>query len=269
MRRMENIGGLLVQTPIGSAVVTSFCAGMATGVGALGVLFIRRLSRTLEDVLLSSAAGIMLAATVFSLLLPGIDYAQAQLHSRAQGVLLVIGGLWLGALLLWSLDRFVPHEHLHLGREGPDTQRLARIWLFVFAVTLHNLPEGMAVGVGMMQHNLTAGVSLAIGIGLQNLPEGLAVSVSLLTVGYSRSTALLVGAATGLVEPVGGLIAASIVWFVQPLLALFLGVAGGAMLYVISDEIIPETHRLRSGSHATFALLAGFAVMMFLDVVLG
>ena len=110
---------------------------------------------------------------------------------------------------------------------------------------------------------------LAIGIGLQNLPEGLAVSVSLLTVGYSRTTSLLAGVATGFVEPLGGLLAATIVWLVQPILALFLGVAGGAMLYVISDEIIPETHRQRNGSHSTFALLGGFALMMFLDVVLG
>ena len=257
----------LVQSPIGSAFVASFVAGMATAIGSLAVLFIRRLSHTTEDILLSTAAGIMLAASFFSLILPGIEYGKGQFGDEVTAVLVVIAGISIGALLLWSLHHFVPHEHLHLGREGPETTRIKRIWLFVFAITLHNLPEGIAVGVGMMQENTTAGVTLALGIGLQNIPEGLAVSVALLTVGYRRSTAIWVGIASGLVEPVGGLLGGVAVWLVQPLLSLFLGVAGGAMLYVISDEIIPETHRRDEYSHVTFALLAGFSLMMFLDVV--
>lgn len=258
----------LVQSPVGLAFVVSLVAGMATAIGASAVLFIRRLSRVTEDVLLSTAAGIMLAASFFSLILPGIEYGIEQFGNEVKAVLMVIGGIAIGALLLWSLHHFVPHEHLRLGREVPETTRIKRIWLFVFAITLHNLPEGIAVGVGMMQENTTAGATLALGIGLQNIPEGLAVSVALLSVGYRRSTAILVGSASGLVEPVGGLLGSFAVWLVQPMLSLFLGVAGGAMLFVISDEIIPETHRRDEYSHVTFALLAGFSLMMFLDVVL-
>lgn len=257
----------LIQSPIGAAFVASFVAGMATAIGSLAVLFIRRLSRTTEDVLLSTAAGIMLAASFFSLILPGIEYGTAQFGGEVSGVLAVIAGIAIGALMLWSLHHFVPHEHLHLGREGYDAIRISRIWLFVFAISLHNLPEGMAVGVGMMQENLTAGVTLALGVALQNIPEGLAVAVALLSVGYRRSTAIWVSIASGLVEPLGGLLGGVMVWIAQPLLALFLGMAGGAMLYVISDEIIPETHRRDEYSHVTFALLAGFSLMMFLDVV--
>lgn len=259
----------LIQSPVGGAFVASFAAGMATALGSLAVLFIRRLSQTTEDILLSTAAGIMLAASFFSLILPGIEYATLQFGGEVPGVLVVIAGIAVGALMLWSLHHFVPHEHIHLGREGPDTVRVKRIWLFVFAITLHNLPEGMAVGVGMMQENITAGATLALGIGLQNIPEGLAVSVALLSVGYRRSTAIWVSIASGLVEPLGGLLGGTLVWIAAPFLSLFLGVAAGAMLFVISDEIIPETHRRGEHSHITFALLAGFVLMMFLDVVFG
>lgn len=251
------------------AFVASFLAGNATAIGSLAVLFIRHLSKLLEDILLSTAAGIMLAASFFSLILPGINYAKILIGNEVLAVLVVILGIGLGALLLWSLHHLVPHEHLHMGREGPEAARMKRIWLFVFAITLHNLPEGISVGVGMMQQDLAAGAALAVGIGLQNIPEGLAVSVALLTVGYRRRTAIGVGIASGMVEPIGGLFGAVAVWLAQPLLPLFLGVAAGAMLFVISDEIIPETHRRDEHSHVTFALLGGFALMMFLDVVLG
>ncbi len=257
----------LIQSPIGMALVASFVAGMATALGSLAVLFVRHLSRTTEDILLSTAAGIMLAASFFSLILPGIDHGTMAFGGKVEGLLVVIAGITLGALFLWLLQHLVPHEHLHIGREGPEAARIKRIWLFVFAITLHNLPEGIAVGVGMMQENTTAGMTLALGIGLQNIPEGMAVSVALLSVGYRRSTAIWVGVVSGLVEPVGGLLGGLAVWLVEPLLSLFLGMAAGAMMFVISDEIIPETHRRSAHSHITFALLAGFSLMMFLDVV--
>ncbi|MCW8828788.1 MAG: ZIP family metal transporter [Gammaproteobacteria bacterium] len=254
---------------IAVAFLASLLAGMATGLGSLAILTVQKLSRTLEDSLLSIAAGIMLAASIFSLLLPGLEHATRRFDSEVAAVVVVTAGVMLGAVLLWSLDRWVPHEHLHMGREGPEGVRIKRIWLFVFAITLHNLPEGTAVGVAMMQQDLAAGMSLAVGIGLQNIPEGLAVSVALLSVGYSRRMALGVGVASGLVEPVGGLFGALLVWLAAPLLPLFLGLAAGAMLYVITDEIIPETHRRADSSHITFSLLGGFVVMMFLDVLLG
>ncbi len=249
--------------------LASFLAGLGTLVGALGIYLVRTLSERIEDGLLSVAAGIMLAAAFFSLLLPGIDYGIAVTGSKVAAVLMVIGGLLLGAVALYAIHRFVPHEHFISGREGPDAPTLRRIWLFIIAITLHNFPEGMAVGVGFAGGSMTNGMTLATGIGLQNIPEGLAVAASLLAIEYSRTQAFLVASLTGLVEPVGGLLGSSAVWLAQPLMPWVLGFAGGAMLFIISDEIIPETHRGEHKDLATFALLGGFALMMFLDATLG
>ncbi len=178
-------------------------------------------------------------------------------------------GLLAGAIALSLIHRYVPHEHFFTGREGPSVAALRRIWLFVIAIALHNFPEGMAVGVGFAGGDLANGISLAIGIGIQNIPEGLAVAVSLLAVEYSRKQAFLVAFLTGLVEPVGGLVGSAAVSLAAPMMPVTLGFAAGAMLFVISDEIIPETHRRGFQNLATFALLIGFSVMMFLDATLG
>ena len=247
----------------------SLAAGLMTGVGALGVFFIRGLSARLEDALLSLAAGIMLAASFFSLLLPGIDYGTEQYGSREIAVLVVLTGLLLGAAALYLIHRYVPHEHFIAGREGPEAAAFSRIWLFVIAITLHNFPEGMAVGVGFAGGNIPNGVTLATGIGIQNVPEGLAVAVSLLSIGYSRSAAFAVAMLTGLAEPVGGLFGSAAVTLAAPLMAGTLGFAAGAMLFIISDEIIPETHSRSFQTLATFSLLGGFAIMTYLDATLG
>lgn len=246
----------------------SLFAGLGTGVGALGVFFINRLSEKIEDVLLSTAAGIMLAASFFSLLLPGIEYAEVQTHHKIIAVLIVIAGLLLGAIALFLIHHYAPHEHFLTGREGPEAPRLGRIWLFIIAITLHNFPEGMAVGVGFAGENVGNGISLAAGIALQNFPEGLAVAVSLLVINYTKVQAFLVALLTGLVEPLGGLLGSVMVQVSQPLMPWTLGFAAGAMLFIISDEIIPETHQRGYATAATFALLGGFVVMMFLDAAL-
>lgn len=247
----------------------SFAAGMMTTVGAAGIVFVRKLSTRTEDILLSAAAGIMLAASVFSLLLPGIDIGQEQGYSKSNAVLVVLAGMLIGAALLAVIHRYTPHQHFKKTEPGVSTKNLRRIWLFVLAITLHNFPEGMAVGVGFANGDINNGMSLAIGIGLQNIPEGLAVAVALMTVGYSRGYAFMIAMLTGLVEPVGGLLGATLVSFSTPLLPWILGGAAGAMMFIISDEIIPETHRHNHQSHATFSLLIGFSVMMYLDTVLG
>ncbi|MFB0517217.1 MAG: ZIP family metal transporter [Candidatus Neomarinimicrobiota bacterium] len=246
----------------------SLIAGLGTGVGALGIFLIRRLSAKTEDIMLSAAAGIMLAASFFSLLLPAIEYAEGQFRHTALAVTIVMSGLLLGALVLWMIHRFVPHEHFIAGVEGPAATVLRRIWLFIIAITLHNFPEGMAVGVGFAGGNVGNGISLATGIGLQNLPEGLAVAASLRAIDYPKRQAFLVALLTGLVEPVGGLVGSAAVWLAEPLMPWTLGFAAGAMLFIISDEIIPETHRGGYKHLATFALLLGFMVMMFLDITL-
>lgn len=247
----------------------SLAAGMCTAVGGLGIFLFRRLSDRMEDVLLSLAAGIMLAATFFSLLLPGIAFAEAQTQSKPLAVTIVSAGLLIGAISLYLIHRFAPHEHFLNGRQGPDAPLLGRIWLFVIAITLHNFPEGMAVGVGFAGGDFANGLSVATGIGLQNIPEGLAVAASLRVVDYSRSQAFVIACLTGLVEPLGGLIGAAAVSLAQPLMPWTLGFAAGAMLFIISDEIIPETHRGGYENLATFSLLGGFVVMMFLDATLG
>ncbi|MGK7296091.1 MAG: ZIP family metal transporter [Candidatus Wenzhouxiangella sp. M2_3B_020] len=249
--------------------VSSLLAGLGTGIGALGVFFLRRLSPRAEDAMLSAAAGIMLAASFFSLLLPGLEYGEAYFAGRITAVAIVIFGLLAGAVVLELIHHYAPHEHFIAGREGPEAAAWSRIWLFIIAITLHNFPEGMAVGVGFAGGNVDNGIALATGIGLQNVPEGLAVSISLLTVGYDRGRAFLVGLLTGLAEPVGGLFGAAAVAVAEPMMPWTLGFAAGAMLFIISDEIIPETHARGHQTAATFSLMIGFAVMMFLDATLG
>ncbi len=247
----------------------SLVAGLFSGVGALGVFFIRRLSARLEDALLSFAAGIMLAASFFSLILPAIGYGEIEFGSEKIAVLVVIGGIMLGALALFAMHRSLPHEHFIAGREGPEAQALKRIWLFIIAITLHNFPEGMAVGVGFAGGDVDNGISLATGIGMQNIPEGLAVAVALLAAGYTRLQAFVVGLLTGLAEPLGGLFGSVAVSFAGPLMPWSLAFAAGTMLFIISDEIIPETHSRGYQNLATFSLLIGFVCMMYLDATLG
>jgi zinc transporter, ZIP family len=250
----------------------SLAAGLATGLGALGIFAVRELSGRMRDLMLGFAAGVMLAATFFSLLQPALEAAAGRGLSDIRAVLIVAGGVTLGALALAALHALLPHEHLlgpgRIQREGPAAVELRRIWLFVIAITLHNLPEGMAVGVGFGTGDTARGMALAIGIGAQNIPEGLAVAAALAAIGYRRRTAFWIALATGLVEPLGGFVGAAAVSAASSLLPWALGFAAGAMLFVISGEIIPETHRADSAKQATFALLAGFVLMMVLDVSL-
>lgn len=249
--------------------LASLVAGLFSGIGALGVFFVKRLSARFEDGLLSFAAGIMLAASIFSLILPAIEHGETEFQSKNLAVIVVVAGVLAGAATLFVMHRYLPHEHFLAGHEGPDAKTLRRVWLFVIAITLHNFPEGMAVGVGFAGGDVRNGMSLATGIGIQNIPEGLAVAVSLVAIGYLRLHSFLVGLLTGLAEPIGGLFGSLTVSFAGPLMAWSLAFATGAMLFIISHEIIPETHRRGFENVATFSLLIGFACMMYLDATLG
>jgi ZIP family zinc transporter len=233
----------------------SLVAGLATGAGALPVLFVKKVSDRLLDVMLGFSAGVMLAATFFSLIIPAIDLS---------GVWVAVLGIILGAVALHLVDRFIPHFHPVLGAEGPPS-RLSRVWLFALAITIHNFPEGLAVGVSFGSGDVAAGLVVATAIGLQNMPEGLAVALPLLREGYSRRRSLWYGTLTGLVEPVGGLLGVALVSVFYPILPWALTFAAGAMLFVVSDEIIPESHRKGFEREATFGLVAGFVFMMLLD----
>jgi ZIP family zinc transporter len=235
----------------------SLLAGLATGAGALPVLFTKRVSDKLLDVMLGFSAGVMLAATSFSLIVPAIDIS---------GPFVAVFGIILGALVLHLIDRFVPHFHPALGAEGPPS-RMSKVWLFVLAITIHNFPEGLAVGVSFGGGDMAAGLVIAMAIGLQNMPEGLAVALPLVREGYSRRKSLLYGTLTGLVEPLGGLLGVALVSIFQPVLPWGLAFAAGAMLFVVSDEMIPESHRKGFEREATFGLIAGFVVMMLLDTL--
>lgn len=249
--------------------LASLAAGLMTGAGALLVLFGKTLHRKWSDTLLGFAAGVMISASYFSLILPGIEAATERSGSVTTAALIAVAGVLLGAAAVWAMNETLPHEHFVLGPEGADPGALSKIWLFVIAITIHNFPEGMAVGVGFGGGNVTNGLSLATGIGLQNAPEGLAVAVALRGLGYSKARSFSIALLTGLVEPVGGLIGAAAVSFAEVLLPWGLSFAAGAMLFIISHEIIPETHRNGHQNRATAGLLVGLVLMMFLDVTLG
>jgi len=238
---------------LGSAA--SLLAGLATGAGALPVLFTKKVSDKMLDIMLGFSAGVMLAATFFSLIIPTINQG---------GVWVAVAGIIIGAITLHLVDRFIPHFHPALGMEGPSS-RLSRVWLFALAITIHNFPEGLAVGVSFGSGDVAAGLVVALAIGLQNMPEGLAVALPLLREGYSRRRSLWYGTLTGLVEPVGGLLGVALVSIFNSILPWALAFAAGAMLFVVSDEIIPESHRKGFERQATFGLVAGFIVMMLLD----
>lgn len=246
----------------------SLLAGLGTAVGALPALLLRSVGRRAQDALLGFGAGVMLAATAFSLVEPALHAASGGKPTIAAAAV-VSAGLLLGAGALWIANAVLPHEHFVKGREGTATSRLQRTWLFVLAITLHNFPEGLAVGVGFGGHDISNGVALAIGIGLQNLPEGLVVALALIAAGRSRGSAVAIAAATGLVEPVGGAFGSFAVALAQSLLPWGLAFAAGAMLFVISDEIIPESHREQPATHATVGVVLGFVVMLVLDHVVG
>lgn len=253
--------------------LASLGAGLATGVGALPVLLPFELSKETQGILLGVGGGIMLAATSFSLIIPGTAAARDLGYSETTAAGLMVAGVLLGGMFLWFAHEFFPHEHFFKGREGRDSMEVAEIWLFVMAIALHNFPEGLTVGVGVssgaLANTLSSGLTLAGGIGLQNIPEGLVVAIALRNLGYSPRYALGISTLTGLIEPVGGLLGASVVSFSSTLLPWGMAFAAGAMLFVIVDEIIPEIDQKTMGQVGTLGVMVGFVLMMFLDVTLG
>ena len=249
--------------------VASLFAGLGTAVGALPILFVTKLEKNWQGILLGIGGGVMLAATTFSLIVPSQEAAISLGYSSQSAALITSLGIILGAILLWLIHNNFPHEHFHKGAEGRITENFQRIWLFVLAITLHNFPEGLAVGVGFADGNIASGLPLAIGIGLQNIPEGLVVALSLRELNYSVAYAFGISLLTGLVEPVGGIVGASIVSVGQIVLPWAMATAAGAMLFIIVDEIIPEIDRESVTQEGTLGIMTGFVTMMFLDMAYG
>jgi ZIP family zinc transporter len=265
--------GLLGADPrVGLALQAGLLAAGATALGTLPVALALRTSERARDTVLGFGAGVMLAACAFSLIVPALAASRARGAGAGESAGVVAVALLLGAFLLLVLDRWLPHEHFIKGREGGSLQQarhLKRTWLFVFAVTLHNLPEGLAIGAAYGGSDALHASALATGIAIQDVPEGLVIALALMTAGYRRRLAVLVGAASGLAEPAGAVFGAAVVTTSTALLPWGLAFAAGSMLFVISHEIIPESHRQGHERWATCGLLLGFVLMMGLDTALG
>lgn len=256
------------------ALIATGFTWLMTALGAGMVFFFRTINRKVLDAMLGFAAGVMIAACFWSLLSPAIEMAEA---SGAPKWMPALIGFLAGGLFLKLADTLTPHMHLGTGAspEGPKT-RLRRSALLVLAITLHNIPEGLAVGVafgavaaGFGTATLSGAAALALGIGLQNFPEGAAVSIPLRREGLSRTKSFFYGQASGLVEPIAGVIGAALVVSMQSLLPYALSFAAGAMIYVVVEEIIPEAQTSGNSDIATIGTILGFAVMMVMDVALG
>ncbi|PKO79526.1 MAG: ZIP family metal transporter [Betaproteobacteria bacterium HGW-Betaproteobacteria-13] len=247
--------------PLADAVAGGAMAAAATALGAVPLLVMRRISAGVQGMLLGFGAGVMLAASVFSLLIPAFSAAQAQGASSTDAAMLVATGLAVGAALLLAMDRMLPHTH------SPDGSKSATaVWLFVFAIAVHNIPEGLAIGVA--SGTASSGNAVATGISLQNVPEGLIVAIALATAGYSRLLAFAVAALSGLIEPIAAVAGSLMVTASSALLPWGLAGAAGAMLFVVSHEIIPESHRKGHETLATSGLMTGFVAMMLMDTLL-
>lgn len=246
-------------------LLTALGVGGATVIGAAIGFFMKGISHRFSDIVLSFAAGVMLAAAVLGLILPSLDYG------GKWGLPIAVVGIIVGALFLNLMDKAVPHLHKLVGTETETHKNadLNKVLLFVMAIAIHNLPEGIAAGVGFGSGNDAQALIIAGGIALQNIPEGMVIIGPMLAAGVSKKKTFVCALATGLVEVVGTLIGYFAVSVAAVILPFALAFAGGTMLYVISDEMIPETHAHGSQRGATYALLIGFCLMLAADVLLG
>ena len=250
---------------MGMVLLTALGVGGATIIGALlGVIF-KEISHRFSDIVLSFAAGVMLSAAVLGLILPSLEYG------GQFGLVTTVAGIFVGAIALNLIDKLVPHLHRIAGADIEDHEangKLSKVLLFVTAIAIHNLPEGIAAGVGFGSGNTSEALLIAGGIALQNIPEGMVIIGPMLASGVSLKKTFLIAAATGVVEIIGTLLGFFAVSISSAILPFALAFAGGTMLYVISDEMIPETHHGETRG-VTYALLVGFCVMLISDVLLG
>ena len=262
--------------PITQALLATCFTWFMTAAGSAVVFFFKTINRKVLDGMLGFAAGVMIAASYWSLLAPAIEMAEES--SNLPSWIHATGGFLLGGAFLWVIDKLLPH--LHLGFTEEKSEGISTTWkrsvLLILAITLHNFPEGLAVGVafGAVSANLPAAslagaIALAIGIGIQNFPEGAAVSIPLRREGFSRFRCFWYGQLSGVVEPIAGVIGAAAVIFMRPILPYALAFAAGAMIYVVVEELIPESQFEKNTDYATVGAMLGFAVMMTLDVALG
>lgn len=255
-------------SPLFLAFIGGFAGFAATALGAIPALLISKFSKKTEAMFLGFAAGMMLAASVFSLILPGMNAGESITGSKHLGMGLVIFGIFLGIVMMLLLDRFVPHAHFERGAFGISPERFKRIWLFAMAVAIHNLPEGMAIGMSFSTGELKIGLPVTLAISLQDAPEGLALALALIPVVKSKWQAVGWAVASGLMEPLGACLMAGLLGGVQSTFPVGLGLAAGAMIFVVIHEVLPEFHKEGNETPATLAAMFGFCLMMALDVLL-
>jgi ZIP family zinc transporter len=243
-------------------------AAAATALGTLPVLLSQDFSKRTYDCFLGFGAGVMLGATSFSLVIPALAAARAGGSGNWGASLSVGAGLLMGAALLLALDRFISSDGILAPANTREGHSLKRAWLFVWAVALHNLPEGLAIGVAYGGVDLGKANSLATGISIQDVPEGLVVALALRTVGYGRGVSTLLGVASGLIEPVAAVLGVALIGISAGMLPFALAAAAGAMLFVIANDVVPESHQNGNGTWASVALIGGFVLMTVLDTAL-
>ena len=246
-------------------LLTSLGVGGATVIGALIGFIFKKISHKFSDIILSFAAGVMLAAAVLGLIVPSLDYG------GKYGIIITVVGIFAGAICLNFIDKLVPHLHKLAGVdiEEHKNKNLNKVLLFVLAIAIHNFPEGIAAGVGFGTDNAGKALLIAGGIALQNIPEGMVIIGPMLATGIPPKKTFVFAMLTGVVEVIGTLIGYTAVSVASAILPFALSFAGGTMLYVISDEMIPETHAHGNERGATYALLVGFCIMLITDVILG
>ena len=246
-------------------LLTALGVGGATVFGSLIGFIFKKISYRFSDIILSFAAGVMLAAAVLGLIIPSLEYG------GKFGIVVTVAGFFAGAVCLNLLDKLVPHLHSFVGveKEEHSNKKLSKVLLFVTAVAIHNLPEGIAAGVGFGSGDTSQAVLIAGGIALQNIPEGMVIIGPMLAAGVSAKKTFICAMLTGVIEVIGTFIGYFAVNIASVILPFALAFAGGTMLYIISDEMIPETHSHGSQRGATYALLLGFSVMLISDVLLG
>jgi ZIP family zinc transporter len=274
---MEQIENFFVEIgPIWSALLATTFTWLVTAAGASIVFFFKSMHRGVLDGMLGFTGGVMIAASFWSLLNPAIEMSE-QLYPSMKWMPAAVG-FFAGAMFIFCLDRYMPHLHINFGVEESEgiKTKLRKTTLLILAITLHNIPEGLAVGVlfgaaaeGMPEATVGGAIALAMGIGIQNFPEGIAVAMPLRRHGVTRIKSFWYGQLSAIVEPVAGVVGALAVIYMQPMLPFALAFAAGAMIYVVVEEVIPETQRDKYTDVAVLGFIGGFLVMMILDVALG
>lgn len=251
-----------------TALIAALIAGLSTGLGAVPIYFKKSFSDKSMDLGMGFSAGVMLVASFLSLILPGLAEAEKVFTSKSVGLSLVLTSLVVGYLFIIVLHNFLPHEHIRKDNDMTHNKKMSRVTLIILAICLHNFPEGLAVGVGFGSGNETSGIALAIAISIQNMPEGLVVALGLLSVGASKNRAFLMALLSGLVEPVAAFFGFISTQVTEVALPISMGFAGGAMLFVICQEMLPELFNGGDEKSASAGVILGIVLMLVIDSVL-